>query len=87
MALIEPGPIGIVIGSIKINAMENTASFSVGDIFYQTMDSQVKNNIIVGQTFGDLDAYNMQPIASPIYDPDGIDTAMPMIMSPLGLED
>lgn len=80
-------PVGIFIGGFKINAMENTSSISVGDVFYQNLDSQVKNNIASGQTYGDCNFNNLQPIASPIYDPDGIDTMMPVAMSPLGLED
>ncbi|WP_156801227.1 hypothetical protein [Halobacteroides halobius] len=36
---------------------------------------------------GGFDINNQQPIASSIYDPDGLDTTMPMVMSPLGLED
>jgi hypothetical protein len=47
----------------------------------------VKNNITAGQIYGDFDYNNVQPIASPLYDPDGADTFMPMVMSPLGLED
>lgn len=80
-------PFGIVFGGFKINAMENTSSIGIGDVFYQALDSQVKNNAVAGQTYGDFDVINIQPIGSPIYDPDGVDTTMPMVMSPLGLED
>jgi len=80
-------PVGIFIGGFKINSMENTASLSVGDVFYQALDSQSKNNVVTGQVNGDCNFNNLQPIASPIYDPDGIDTMMPLAMSPLGLED
>lgn len=81
-------PTGVVFfGGFKINAMENTSSIGIGDVFYQSLDSQVKNNMIAGQTFGDFDVNNLQPVASPLYDPDGADTFMPMVMSPLGLED
>lgn len=81
-------PAGIVLfGGFKINTMANTSSIAIGDVFYQALDSQTKNNLIAGQTFGDFDVNNLQPVCSPIYDPDGTDTFMPMVMSPLGLED
>jgi hypothetical protein len=81
-------PVGIVFfGGVKINALENTASFNVGDVFLQSFDSQVKNNLNAGQIYGDFDWNNVQAIASPIYDPDGFDTIAPANMKPLGLED
>ncbi|WP_153736821.1 spore germination protein [Aquibacillus halophilus] len=81
-------PIGIVfLGGIKINQMETNATFSVGESFFQSFESQVKNNLIAGQTFGDFDFNNLQPIASPLYDPDGYDSIMPIAQSSLGLED
>lgn len=80
-------PVGIFIGGFKINSMDNSSSLSVGDVFFQALASQSKNNMANGQTFGDCNFNNFQPIASPIYDPDGIDTMMPIAMSPLGLED
>lgn len=85
MSLCEP--FGIVFGGFKINALENTASINIGENFLQALNSQVKNNLVTGQTFGDFDLINEQSIASPIYDPDVQDAIMPMIMSPLGLED
>jgi hypothetical protein len=84
---IGPEPIGVVVGGFKINAMENTSTLAIGDVFLQNMDSQVKTNLINGQTYGDFVHNYMQPISSPIYDPDGADTSMPMIMSARGLED
>ncbi|MFZ5986628.1 MAG: spore germination protein [Bacillota bacterium] len=80
-------PFGIIFGGFKINAMENTSSIAIGEVFYQALDSQEKLNIIAGQTYGDYDINNIQPINSPIFDPDGIDTMVPVTMSPLGLED
>ncbi|MCI3919247.1 spore germination protein [Paenibacillus sp. TRM 82003] len=88
MAIGDNEPIGIVfLGGIKINQMETNAAFSVGEAMYQNFESQVKNNLMVGQTFGDFGVYNMQPIASPLYDPDGADAVMPIVQSSLGLED
>jgi hypothetical protein len=84
-------PIGITFfGGIKINAMENTASFNVGDIFLQGFDSINKANILAGQVFGDFDYTIFNPVASPIYDPDGVDvgeTNYPTAQSNFGLED
>lgn len=81
-------PVGIIFfGGIKINQMETNAAFSVGESFYQSLESQVKNNLVAGQTFGDFDFNNFQPIASHIFDPDGVDTMMPIAQSSLGLED
>jgi hypothetical protein len=83
-------PIGITFfGGVKINAMENTASFNVGDIFLQGFDSINKSNLL-NQVFGDFD-YNVQnPVASQIYDPDGVDISeanFPTAQSNFGLED
>ncbi|MCM3164983.1 spore germination protein [Metabacillus litoralis] len=81
-------PVGIIFfGGVKINQMETNAAFSVGESFYQSLESQVKNNLIAGQTFGDFDFNNFQPIASNVFDPDGVDTMMPIAQSSLGLED
>jgi hypothetical protein len=81
-------PVGIVFfGGVKINALENTASFNVGDFLLQSFDSQVKNNVVNGEIYGDF-AYNiLTPVASPIFDPDVADTFKPAVMSALGLED
>ncbi|QOR67406.1 spore germination protein [Cytobacillus suaedae] len=88
MAIGDFEPVGIVfLGGIKINQMETNAAFTVGESFFQSLDSQVKNNLISGQTFGDFVSNNFQPIASPVYDPDGSDNMMPIRQSSLGLED
>ncbi|MTI79649.1 MAG: hypothetical protein FH758_02030 [Firmicutes bacterium] len=88
MAIAESEPIGVcIIGGIKLNAMENTASFNMGEIFLQAFDSQVKNNLINGQSYGDLHINNFGAFGSPVVDPDGIDTTMPMAMAPFGLDD
>jgi hypothetical protein len=88
VAINENEPVGItILGGIKVTAMENTASFNFGENFLQSFDSQVKNNFINGNTFGDMTLMNLTSIASPVYDPDGVDTVMPVNMSPLGLED
>lgn len=80
-------PFAITFGGFKINAMGNTASINIGESFLQALDSQVKNNLTAGQTYGDFDLINEQSIASYVFDPDAVDTTMPMVMSPLGLED
>ncbi|RSK27535.1 hypothetical protein EJF36_11965 [Bacillus sp. HMF5848] len=88
MAIGDNEPIGIVFfGGIKINQMETNAAFAVGESLFQSFESQVKNNLITGQTFGDFHANNFQPIASPVYDPDGVDNVFPVTESTLGLED
>lgn len=80
-------PIGINLGGVKINTMANTSSFGIGHVFYQAVDSQSKNNMIAGQIFGDMNLNNVFPTGSTVFDPDGVDTMMPMNMSPAGLED
>jgi hypothetical protein len=81
-------PVGIIFfGGVKINALENTSSFNVGDFLLQSLNSQVKNNIVNGQIYGDFDYNLLNPVASPLYDPDGTDTFMPLVMSSLGLDD
>jgi hypothetical protein len=75
-----------VSGGVKINAMENSSTFSFGDTQFVNIDSQNKTNVM-NQLFGDFDVVNQQPIASTIYDPDGVDTSMPMVQRALGLED
>ncbi|MBB6454011.1 hypothetical protein HNQ94_002462 [Salirhabdus euzebyi] len=88
MAFADNEPIGIVFfGGVKINQMETTANFAIGESLFQSLESQVKNNLIAGQTFGDFDFNNLQPVASPLYDPDGFDSFMPIAQSSLGLED
>ncbi|MFC4321537.1 spore germination protein [Litchfieldia salsa] len=88
MAFGDNEPVGIVfLGGIKVNQMETNASFAVGESFFQSLESQVKNNLIAGQIFGDFDFNNIQPIASHVYDPDGFDNIMPIAQSSLGLED
>ncbi|WP_456275196.1 spore germination protein [Bacillus sp. AK128] len=88
MVLGDNEPVSIVFfGGIKVNQMETNAAFSVGESFYQSLESQVKNNLIAGQTFGDFVFNNFNPIASPVYDPDGMDSFMPIAQSSLGLED
>lgn len=83
-------PIGITFfGGVKINAMENTATFNVGDIFLQGFDSINKTNLI-NQVFGDFDYIVQNPVASPVYDPDGVDineANYPTAQSIFGLED
>lgn len=72
MAFGDNEPVSIVFfGGIKINQMETNAAFTVGESFFQSLESQVKNNLIAGQTFGDFGLYNFNNIASPLYDPDG----------------
>ncbi|TXC85984.1 hypothetical protein FS935_18185 [Metabacillus litoralis] len=81
-------PLGIVFfGGVKINQMETNAAFAVGESLFQSLESQVKNNLIAGQTFGDFDFNNFQPVASNVFDPDGVDMLMPIAQSSLGLED
>ncbi len=88
MAFGDNEPVGIVfLGGIKINQMETNAAFAVGESFFQSLESQVKNNLVNGQTFGDFDFNNFQPIASNVFDPDGYDTIMPIAQASLGLED
>ncbi|WP_186576656.1 hypothetical protein [Aquibacillus kalidii] len=66
--------------------MENTASIGIGDVYFQSLDSQVKNNLVAGQTYGDFDYNFIQPVGTPLFDPDGADTFMPMTTSLLGLK-
>lgn len=88
MAFGDNEPVGIVfLGGVKINQMESSSSFAVGEVFLQNLESQIKNNLVAGQTFGDFDFNNFQPIASHVYDPDGVDTVQPISQSSLGLED
>jgi hypothetical protein len=88
MAFGDNEPIGInFFGGIKINAQENTASFSIGETFYQALNSVVKNNVIVGEIYGDFHSNIYQPIASNIFDPDGADTVSPFYSAAAGLED
>jgi hypothetical protein len=83
-------PIGITFfGGIKVNGMENTSSFNVGDIFLQGFDSINKTNLIT-QVFGDFDYIVQNPVASPVYDPDGVEISeanYPTAQSNFGLED
>lgn len=89
MAFWDNEPVGIIFfGGVKVNNLESGGTFSIGETNFQSLYSQAKNNVVSGQTFGDFGFNNLQPIASPLYDPDGSDTAIPVAFpSPLGLED
>jgi hypothetical protein len=88
MAVGDNEPIGInFFGGIKIIAQENTASFNVGQAFLQSLNSVVKNNVIVGEIYGDFHTNTFQPIASNVFDPDGLDTVSPFYSFARGLED
>jgi hypothetical protein len=88
LAIRDYEPVGITfLGGIKINAMENTASIAIGENFYQALNSQVKNNVVIGEIYGDFHSNYFQPFASNIYDPDGADTINPFYSAARGLED
>lgn len=82
-------PVGItIIGGVKINAIENTAIYAVGENSFQALNSVAKNNVISGQIYGDFDFNNLQPFAPTIIDPDGLDTNSPAVnTSGIGIED
>ncbi|UFU00552.1 spore germination protein [Radiobacillus kanasensis] len=81
-------PIGVnIIGGIKVNALENTASIGIGENQYMSLNSQVKNNLNAGEVYGDFDYNYFQIIGSSVFDPDGADTVMPVNTPSLGLED
>jgi|GEM_PF-5166791 len=73
-------------GGFKINAMENTATFSIGDVNLSNISSQSKS-ILFNQVFGDYDMINQQALNSAIIDPDVYDNFKPMNQNDLGLED
>lgn len=83
----EPFAITFLGAGVKINALENTASVNFGENFLQSLSSQVKNNFINGNGFGDFTLMNFTSISSPVFDPDGADTFLPSLASPIGLED
>jgi hypothetical protein len=88
MAIADNEPVGITFfGGIKINAMENTSTFNIGEGFFQGLNSVVKNNVIIGEIYGDFHSNYFQPLASNIYDPDGVDTPSPFFSAAKGLED
>ncbi|WP_102346180.1 hypothetical protein [Bacillus sp. Marseille-P3661] len=80
-------PIGInIFGPFSCNNVDGNGSVTVGEAFVQTPYSQVKLNM-TGQVYGYYNYNLIQPIGSPIYDPDVQDSVMPISSMPFGLED
>jgi len=75
-----------IFGSIKINNMQNTASFNTGESSLTNLHSQNKT-ISLGQTYGDFDVINQSPVGSPIIDNDAIDNPLKSKQTEVGLED
>jgi hypothetical protein len=80
----------VILGGIKVNTLENTSSLNIGEITLTGLDSINKSNILAGQVFGDFDYSIFNPIASPLYDPDGVEIVennAPGAQPSVGLED
>lgn len=81
----EPMPINFF-GGLSINNVDGNGTVQIGESLWQSITSNTKLNV-TGQVFGYNNYANIQPVGSPIIDPDGIDTPSATSQIPYGLED
>jgi hypothetical protein len=86
MSYLGAEPMPIFVGGLNINNTDGNSSITVGEANQQNINSLTKNNIN-GQVYGQSNVFTIQPINSPVVDPDGVDSFLPVSGNPSGLED
>ncbi|QDP39655.1 spore germination protein [Radiobacillus deserti] len=76
----------IVVGGVSVNNVDGNGSINFGETVFQSAHAPAKLNFN-GQVYGQNNIIHIQPMGSPIYDPDLFDNNLPVGASPMGLED
>jgi hypothetical protein len=83
---LNPDHFPIAIGGLNVNNVNGNGSVNVGDTVFQSAHSNLKQNVN-GQVYGQGNLFSIQPLNSPILDPDVVDTPQSIASAPMGLED
>lgn len=82
----EPECYPIFVGGFSVNNIDGNGSVNFGETVFQSAHAPAKLNFN-GQVYGQHNLVHVQPIYSPIIDPDTFDNNLPVGPSPMGLED